>query len=65
MKWCCGRIALEAPPTSAFVSNSKELYKEGFILSLELEDGSVGYGEVGIDLMLYHLLYWFVISLSS
>ncbi|XP_068499038.1 protein PHYLLO, chloroplastic isoform X2 [Phaseolus vulgaris] len=40
------RIALEAPPTSAFVGNSKELYKEGFILSLELEDGSVGYGEV-------------------
>jgi len=57
MKWCCGRIALEAPPTSAFVGDScKEFYKEGFILSLELEDGSVGYGEVGIDLMLYHLL---------
>ncbi|XP_017425308.1 protein PHYLLO, chloroplastic isoform X3 [Vigna angularis] len=41
------RIALKAPPTSAFVVDScKEFYKEGFILSLELEDGSVGYGEV-------------------
>jgi len=57
MKWCCGRIALEAPPTSAFVVDScKEFYKEGFILSLELEDGSVGYGEVGIGLMIYHFL---------
>ncbi|CAJ1958883.1 unnamed protein product [Sphenostylis stenocarpa] len=41
------RIALEAPPTSAVVSDScKEFYREGFILSLVLEDGSVGYGEV-------------------
>ncbi|KAL2582256.1 hypothetical protein AAZV13_15G229700 [Glycine max] len=41
------RIALEAPPTSTFVSDGcKEFYREGFILSLVLEEGSVGYGEV-------------------
>ncbi|KAK7360718.1 hypothetical protein VNO77_02727 [Canavalia gladiata] len=41
------RIALSAPPTSASVGDScKEFYREGFILSLILEDGSVGYGEV-------------------
>ncbi|XP_020225950.1 protein PHYLLO, chloroplastic isoform X3 [Cajanus cajan] len=41
------RIALVAPPTSASVGDScKEFYREGFILSLVLEDGSVGYGEV-------------------
>ncbi|RZC18453.1 Protein PHYLLO, chloroplastic, partial [Glycine soja] len=52
------RIALEAPPTSTFVSDScKEFYREGFILSLVLEEGSVGYGEVGISFMLYHVLY--------
>ncbi|KAG5067624.1 hypothetical protein JHK85_000001 [Glycine max] len=40
------RIALEAPPTSTFVTDScKEFYREGFILSLVLEEGSVGYGE--------------------
>ncbi|RDX71618.1 Protein PHYLLO, chloroplastic, partial [Mucuna pruriens] len=40
------RIALGAPPTSASVGDScKEFYREGFILSLVLEDGSVGYGE--------------------
>ncbi|TKY49620.1 PHYLLO protein [Spatholobus suberectus] len=41
------RIALGAPPTStSFAISSKEFYREGFILSLVLEDGSVGYGEV-------------------
>ncbi|MED6110114.1 hypothetical protein PIB30_040017 [Stylosanthes scabra] len=41
------RIALSAPPTSAFVGdNHEEFYKEGFIISLILEDGSVGFGEV-------------------
>ncbi|KAK7384912.1 hypothetical protein VNO78_30615 [Psophocarpus tetragonolobus] len=41
------RITLSAPPTSASVDDScKEFYREGFILSLVLEDGSVGYGEV-------------------
>lgn len=58
MYWLCGRIALEAPPTSTFVTDScKEFYREGFILSLVLEEGSVGYGEVGISFMLYHVLY--------
>ncbi|XP_045833302.1 protein PHYLLO, chloroplastic isoform X1 [Trifolium pratense] len=41
------RFALSAPSTSAsVVDNCKEFYREGFILSLILEDGSVGFGEV-------------------
>ncbi|KAE9597953.1 putative 2-succinyl-5-enolpyruvyl-6-hydroxy-3-cyclohexene-1-carboxylic-acid synthase [Lupinus albus] len=41
------RIALSAPPTSASdYDNQKELYREGFILSIILADGSVGFGEV-------------------
>ncbi|OIV93706.1 hypothetical protein TanjilG_16557 [Lupinus angustifolius] len=41
------RIALSAPPTSASdYNNLKELYREGFILSIILADGSVGFGEV-------------------
>ncbi|XP_050872280.1 protein PHYLLO, chloroplastic isoform X2 [Lathyrus oleraceus] len=41
------RFALSAPSTSASVGDScKEFYREGFILSLILEDGSVGFGEV-------------------
>ncbi|XP_057414973.1 protein PHYLLO, chloroplastic isoform X3 [Lotus japonicus] len=46
--WCSKyRIALSAPPTSASVGdNYKEFYREGFILSVILEDGSTGSGEV-------------------
>ncbi|WJX87640.1 hypothetical protein P8452_69808 [Trifolium repens] len=41
------RFALSAPSTSApVVDNCKEFYREGFILSLILDDGSVGFGEV-------------------
>lgn len=41
------RFALSAPSTSASVGdNCTEFYREGFILSLTLEDGSVGFGEV-------------------
>lgn len=46
-----GRIALCAPPTSTSLGHDhKEFYREGFILSIFLEGGSVGFGEVGIDL---------------
>ncbi|MBA0738559.1 hypothetical protein Gogos_011896 [Gossypium gossypioides] len=41
------RIQLCAPPTSsALYHDSSIFYREGFILSLTLEDGSIGYGEV-------------------
>ncbi|KAJ0038657.1 hypothetical protein Pint_23420 [Pistacia integerrima] len=41
------RIQLCAPPTSSSVKHDRsKIYREGFILSLYLEDGSVGYGEV-------------------
>ncbi|OMO72203.1 Menaquinone biosynthesis protein MenD [Corchorus olitorius] len=41
------RIPLCAPPTSSsFNHDHTRLYREGFILSLTLEDGSIGYGEV-------------------
>ncbi|KAF8399244.1 hypothetical protein HHK36_015109 [Tetracentron sinense] len=41
------RIELCAPPTSTPVSNdAARFYREGFILALSLEDGSVGFGEV-------------------
>ncbi|XWS69567.1 hypothetical protein CRYUN_Cryun04dG0190100 [Craigia yunnanensis] len=41
------RIPLCAPPTSSvFDHDNMRFYREGFILSLTLEDGSIGYGEV-------------------
>ncbi|XP_061353236.1 protein PHYLLO, chloroplastic isoform X2 [Gastrolobium bilobum] len=41
------RIALSGPPTSASVGEScMNFYREGFILSLILADGSVGFGEI-------------------
>ncbi|XP_068641777.1 protein PHYLLO, chloroplastic isoform X3 [Aristolochia californica] len=47
MRYSLYRIQLCAPLTSATVSNISEgIYREGFIISLSLEDGSVGCGEV-------------------
>lgn len=41
------RIKLCAPPTSTSANYGSEMfYREGFVLSLSLEDGSTGYGEV-------------------
>lgn len=41
------RIQLSAPPTSTAVSSDfNGFYKEGFILTISLKDGSVGFGEV-------------------
>ncbi|KAB2090361.1 hypothetical protein ES319_A03G118500v1 [Gossypium barbadense] len=41
------RIQLCAPPTSSALYHDRTVfYREGFILSLTLEDGSIGYGEV-------------------
>ncbi|MBA0828474.1 hypothetical protein Goarm_013146 [Gossypium armourianum] len=41
------RIQLCAPPTSSALYHDRSIfYREGFILSLTLEDGSIGYGEV-------------------
>lgn len=43
----CDRIPLRAPSTMTTVDqDSSKFYREGFILSLYLEDGSVGLGEV-------------------
>ncbi|KAL5828551.1 hypothetical protein ACOSQ3_018019 [Xanthoceras sorbifolium] len=47
MEYSLYRIQLCAPPTSSFVRDGQsKFHREGFILSLYLEDGSVGYGEV-------------------
>ncbi|XP_062111267.1 protein PHYLLO, chloroplastic isoform X2 [Humulus lupulus] len=47
IKYSIIRIPLCAPPTLSIVDyNSTGFYREGFILSLSLEDGSVGFGEV-------------------
>ncbi|KAK6114749.1 hypothetical protein DH2020_007018 [Rehmannia glutinosa] len=41
------RVQLNAPPTSASMnSNNSTAYREGFVISLSLEDGSIGFGEV-------------------
>ncbi|TYI93765.1 hypothetical protein E1A91_D02G156900v1 [Gossypium mustelinum] len=41
------RIQLCAPPTSSALYHDRSIfYRDGFILSLTLEDGSIGYGEV-------------------
>ncbi|KAM7464415.1 hypothetical protein LguiA_032536 [Lonicera macranthoides] len=47
MEYSIYRVQLCAPPTSA--TNNYKLttyYREGFVLTLSLEDGSVGFGEV-------------------
>ncbi|WCJ35750.1 2-succinyl-5-enolpyruvyl-6-hydroxy-3-cyclohexene-1-carboxylate synthase [Euphorbia peplus] len=47
MEYSLYRIELGAPPTSALVDQGgNEFHKHGYILSLYLEDGNVGYGEV-------------------
>ena len=60
------RIPLCAPPTMTTVDcNNTSFYREGFILSLSLEDGNVGFGEVSVGLMsllvhvpVYNLVEW-------
>ncbi|XP_021292917.1 protein PHYLLO, chloroplastic isoform X1 [Herrania umbratica] len=47
MSYSLYRIPLCAPPTSSLSDSDRtRFYREGFILSLTLEDGSIGYGEV-------------------
>uniref|UniRef100_A0A2P2MWF1 Mandelate racemase/muconate lactonizing enzyme C-terminal domain-containing protein n=1 Tax=Rhizophora mucronata TaxID=61149 RepID=A0A2P2MWF1_RHIMU len=47
MEYCLYRIQLCAPSTSSPINHTGDnLYREGYILSISLEDGSVGYGEV-------------------
>ncbi|XVE91706.1 hypothetical protein REPUB_Repub01dG0034000 [Reevesia pubescens] len=47
MSYSLYRIPLCAPPTSGVFDHDRtRFYREGFILSLTLEDGSIGYGEV-------------------
>lgn len=47
-----GRVKLCAPPTSTSVGHkSTEFYREGFVISLSLEDGSTGYGEVRLKFL--------------
>ncbi|PON74619.1 Menaquinone biosynthesis protein MenD [Parasponia andersonii] len=47
IKYSLFRVPLCAPPTvTTFVYNNTSFYRDGFILSLSLEDGSVGFGEV-------------------
>lgn len=42
-------IPLCAPPTMISVyDNETRFYREGFILTLYLEDGSIGFGEVSL-----------------
>ncbi|KAK1268062.1 hypothetical protein QJS04_geneDACA006670 [Acorus gramineus] len=47
MEYSLYRIQLSAPCTSSFLKEDrKKLHREGFVLSLFLDDGSVGFGEV-------------------
>ncbi|KAK6133984.1 hypothetical protein DH2020_032275 [Rehmannia glutinosa] len=47
MDYSLYRVQLNAPPTSASMnSNNTTSYREGFVISLSLEDGSIGFGEV-------------------
>ncbi|KAJ7943266.1 protein PHYLLO, chloroplastic [Quillaja saponaria] len=47
MEYSVFRIALCAPPTTVTVDHNRtEFYREGYILSLFLEEGAVGFGEV-------------------
>lgn len=52
------RVPLCAPPTMGTIDyNNTSFIREGFILSLSLEDGSVGYGEVSIGQIYLTLLH--------
>lgn len=45
--WFYNRVQLSSPPTSAsMINDGHRLYKEGFVLTLTLVDGTRGYGEV-------------------
>ncbi|KAG8366507.1 hypothetical protein BUALT_Bualt17G0087200 [Buddleja alternifolia] len=47
MEYSMYRVQLNAPPTSASRSSINTIsYREGFVISLSLEDGSIGFGEV-------------------
>ncbi|CAN0923899.1 Protein PHYLLO, chloroplastic [Linum grandiflorum] len=46
MEYSLYRIQLCAPTTASSLSDGSEFHKEGYVLSLFLEDGTVGYGEV-------------------
>lgn len=49
LNYCWDRIKLYAPPTSTSATyDSLSCYREGFIIALFLEDGSVGFGEVSV-----------------
>ena len=43
---CYDRTQLCAPLTTRVVNNNSTYYREGFVLTLYLEDGSTGIGEV-------------------
>lgn len=62
----CDRIQLCAPPTSSSADHHhNEFHREGYILSVYLEDGSVGYGEVGFGLNFQLFTYYFLLFFSS
>ncbi|KAK4479847.1 hypothetical protein RD792_015390 [Penstemon davidsonii] len=47
MEYSMYRVQLNAPPTSASRSSNDTIsYREGFVISLSLEDGSIGFGEI-------------------
>ncbi|XP_009764985.1 protein PHYLLO, chloroplastic isoform X1 [Nicotiana sylvestris] len=46
MQYSKYRIQLSSPPTSSSASHISTYHREGFIISLFLEDGNTGYGEV-------------------
>ncbi|CAN1297759.1 Protein PHYLLO, chloroplastic, partial [Linum perenne] len=46
MNYSLYRILLGAPTTASSPSDGNEFHKEGYVLSLFLDDGTVGYGEV-------------------
>ncbi|XP_004237229.1 protein PHYLLO, chloroplastic isoform X1 [Solanum lycopersicum] len=46
MQYSSYRIQLSSPPTSSSESHRSTYHREGFIISLCLEDGNTGYGEV-------------------
>ncbi|XP_016572692.2 protein PHYLLO, chloroplastic isoform X3 [Capsicum annuum] len=46
MQYSKYRIQLSSPPTSTSACHISTYHREGFVISLYLEDGSTGYGEV-------------------
>lgn len=58
------RVGLCDRPT-IYSGESTQFHREGFILSLTLEDGSIGYGEVGYFILLFFITKYYIFYICA